>query len=167
MAWLLVQVMETEKDIQIQKEMQLALHPDHGQAESAAFTKGVSRLRLRLSELHALQHRLQTEIANAIAKRETSVVKVGGRGREPVRNSVGASLAVIFSQFASAETSKLGPDHSTVTTAARTVCEMKCWLCQGRAMERLAEDRKGPSSVIYKKRQMLAALNTSLQVHAV
>ena len=31
-------------------------------------------------------------------------------------------------------------------------------------MERLAEDRKGPSSAEHKKRQMLGALATSLQV---
>ena len=33
-------------------------------------------------------------------------------------------------------------------------------------MEKLAEERKGPSSMEYKKRQMLAALQTSVQVHA-
>ena len=62
--------------MQLQKEMQLALHPEYGQAESAVLAKEVSRLRLCLSELHSQQHRLQTDIANAIAKRETSVVKV-------------------------------------------------------------------------------------------
>ncbi len=35
---------------------------------------------------------------------------------------------------------------------------------QGRAMERLAEDRKGPSCMEYKKRQMLAALETNVKV---
>lgn len=39
-------------------------------------------------------------------------------------------------------------------------------LCKGRAMEKLAEERKGPSSMEYKKRQMLAALQTLVQVHA-
>ena len=63
--------------MQLQKEMQLALQPpEYRQAESAALAKEVSRLRLCLSELHSQQHRLQTDIANAIAKRETSVVKV-------------------------------------------------------------------------------------------
>ena len=37
-------------------------------------------------------------------------------------------------------------------------------ICKGRAMERLAENRKGPSSLEHKKRQMLGALATSLQV---
>ena len=36
--------------------------------------------------------------------------------------------------------------------------------CKGRAMERLAEDRKGPGSAEHKKRQMLGALAASLQV---
>ena len=63
--------------MQLQKEMQLALHPEYGQAESATLAKEVSRLRLFLSELQSQQHRLQADIANAIAKRETSVVKVG------------------------------------------------------------------------------------------
>ena len=63
--------------MQLQKEMQLALHPEYGQAESAALAKEVSRLRLFLSELQSQQHRLQADISNAIAKRETSVVKVG------------------------------------------------------------------------------------------
>ena len=35
---------------------------------------------------------------------------------------------------------------------------------QGRAMERLAEDRKGPSSMEHKKKQMVAALETNLKV---
>ena len=35
---------------------------------------------------------------------------------------------------------------------------------QGRAMQRLAEDRKGPSSMVHKKRQMLAALDTNVKV---
>ena len=74
-AWLM-QIMECMKEMQLQKEMQLALHPEYGQAESAALAKEVSRLRLCLSELQSQQHRLQTDISNAIAKRETSVVKV-------------------------------------------------------------------------------------------
>ena len=79
-AWtsaLLVQIKECKKDTQLQKEMQLALHPEYGQAESAALAKELSRLRLCLSELQSQQRRLQTDISNAIAKRETSVVKVG------------------------------------------------------------------------------------------
>ena len=35
---------------------------------------------------------------------------------------------------------------------------------QGRAMDRLAEDRKGPSSMEHKKRQMVAALDTNVKV---
>ena len=73
---LLVQIKECRKDMQLRKEMQLALHPEYGQAESAALAKEVSRLRLCLSDLQSQQHRLQTYISNAIAKRETSVVKV-------------------------------------------------------------------------------------------
>ena len=72
----LVQIKECKKDMQLQKEMQLALHPEYGQAESAALAKEVSWLRLFLSKLQSQQHRLQADISNAIAKRETSVVKV-------------------------------------------------------------------------------------------
>lgn len=72
-----MQTQELEKDLQLQKEMQLALDPKHGQAESAALAKEISRLQLRLSELKTMQQRLQTEISKAIAKRETYVIKVG------------------------------------------------------------------------------------------
>ena len=71
-----VQTQKCQKDMQLQKEMQLALHPEHGQAEAAALAKEVSRLKLCLSEVQSQQHRLQTDISHAIAKRETSVVKV-------------------------------------------------------------------------------------------
>jgi len=70
------QIKEGERNVQLEKEMQLALHPEHGQAESAALKKENERLDLRLSELHATQTRLQTELSNALAKRETSVIKV-------------------------------------------------------------------------------------------
>ncbi len=72
-----VQIQEVEKDLRLRKEMQLALDPKHGQAESAALKHEVSRMQLRFSELKTMRKRLQTEISNAIAKRETHVIKVG------------------------------------------------------------------------------------------
>lgn len=52
--------------------------------------------------------------------------------------------------------------HGKLSVLARIlkwrVCE------QGRAMERLAEDRKGPSSMEHRKRQMVAALETNVKV---
>ena len=71
-----VQIKETEKDLQLTKEMQLALHPEHGQAEVMALESNIKRAELHLSDLHATQQRLQTDLSNAIAKRETYIVKV-------------------------------------------------------------------------------------------
>ena len=79
-----VQTQELERDLQLQKEMQLALDPRHGQAESAALTKEISRLQLRQLELKTIQQRLQTEISNAIAKRETYVIKVCSWDAQPL-----------------------------------------------------------------------------------
>ena len=62
----------------------MALDLRHGQAESAALTKGISRLQLRSLELKTMQQRLQTEISNAIAKRETYVIKVGSWDAQPL-----------------------------------------------------------------------------------
>ena len=62
--------------MQLNKEMQLALHPEHGQAEIRALEKDVQRAELRLSALRAAQQRLQADLSNAIAKRETCVLKV-------------------------------------------------------------------------------------------
>ncbi len=72
----MVQIKESEKAGQLSKEMRLALHPEHGQAEVAALEKENKRAELRLSELRATQQRLQTDLSNAIAKRETYVIKV-------------------------------------------------------------------------------------------
>ena len=72
----LVQIKETEKAVQLTKEMQLALHPEHGRAEVKALESDVRRAELRLSDLHATQHRLQNDLSNVIAKRETYIVKV-------------------------------------------------------------------------------------------
>lgn len=72
----MVQIKDTEKDVQLTKEMQLALHPDHGQAKITALEKEIKRAELRLSDVRATQQRLQTDLSTAIAKRETYVVKV-------------------------------------------------------------------------------------------
>lgn len=71
-----MQIKESEKDGQLSKEMRLALHPEHGQAEVAALEKGNKRAERHLSDLRATQQRLQTDLSNAIAKRETYVIKV-------------------------------------------------------------------------------------------
>ena len=56
--------------------MRLALHPEHGQAEVATLEKENKRAERHLSDLRATQQRLQTDLSNVIAKRETYVIKV-------------------------------------------------------------------------------------------
>ena len=72
----MVQIKDAEKDIQLTKEMQLALHPEHGQAKIAALEQDIKRAEQRLADVRATQQRLQTDLTTAVAKRETYVIKV-------------------------------------------------------------------------------------------
>ena len=71
-----VQIKDSEKNIQLTKEMQLALHPEHGQAKIAALEQEIKRAEQRLSDVRATQQRLQIDLSTAVAKRETYVIKV-------------------------------------------------------------------------------------------
>merc|ERR1719498_1676126 len=69
------QVLLWDRKIALEKEMQMALDPNVGQAESSAMTKEIHRMELRLDQLKRRQESMIMEMERAIHKRDAIALK--------------------------------------------------------------------------------------------
>merc|ERR1712203_27722 len=69
------QVLLWERKITLEKEMQEALDPNVGQADSSAMKKEIHRMELRLEQLKRRQEQMIIEMERAIHKRDAIALK--------------------------------------------------------------------------------------------
>ena len=73
------QLVQWEKKIELEKEMQAALDPTVGESEVAGMEREIHRMQLRLDTLNRDQERLVREMERAIDKHEDIAIKYRGR----------------------------------------------------------------------------------------
>lgn len=86
------QVLLWERKIALEKEMQEALDPNIGQAESAAMTKEIHRMELRLDQLKRRQEQMIMEMERAIHKRDAIALKYEPKAKKNKQVTTAANL---------------------------------------------------------------------------
>mmetsp|Transcript_60345 Transcript_60345/g.174163 ORF Transcript_60345/g.174163 Transcript_60345/m.174163 type:complete len:884 (-) Transcript_60345:118-2769(-) len=86
------QVMLWERKITLEKEMQEALDPNVGQADSAAMKKEIHRMELRLDQLKRRQEQMIIEMERAIQKRDAISLKYEPKAKKQKQASSTANL---------------------------------------------------------------------------
>merc|ERR1711953_811251 len=86
------QVLLWERKITLEKEMQQALDPNIGQADSAAMKKEIHRMELRLSQLKRRQEQMIMEMERAIHKRDAIALKYEPKAKKSKQASTTANL---------------------------------------------------------------------------
>merc|ERR1719183_859140 len=86
------QVLLWERKISLEKEMQEALDPTVGQAESAAMTKEIHRMELRHDQLKRRQEQMIMEMERAIHKRDAIALKYEPMAKKNKQASTAANL---------------------------------------------------------------------------
>merc|ERR1719450_339069 len=86
------QVLLWERKITLEKEMQEALDPNVGQADSAAMKKEIHRMELRLDQLKRRQEQMIIEMERAIHKRDAITLKYEPKAKKNKAASTTANL---------------------------------------------------------------------------
>mmetsp|Transcript_31905 Transcript_31905/g.52376 ORF Transcript_31905/g.52376 Transcript_31905/m.52376 type:complete len:881 (-) Transcript_31905:137-2779(-) len=86
------QVLLWERKIALEKEMQEALDPNIGQAESSAMQKEIHRMELRLDQLKRRQEQMIMEMERAIHKRDAIALKYEPKAKQNKQVTTAANL---------------------------------------------------------------------------
>merc|ERR1719188_1637882 len=86
------QVLLWERKITLEKEMQEALDPNIGQADSAAMKKEIHRMELRLDQLKRRQEQMIIEMERAIHKRDAIALKFEPKAKKTKQATTTANL---------------------------------------------------------------------------
>merc|ERR1719183_3105226 len=86
------QVLLWERKIALEKEMQEALDPNVGQAETAAMHKEIHRMELRLDQLKRRQEQMIVEMERAIHKRDAIALKYEPQAKKNKQVTSAANL---------------------------------------------------------------------------
>merc|ERR1719405_287407 len=86
------QVMLWERKIHLEREMQEALDPAVGQAESSAMQKEIHRMELRLDQLKRRQEQMVAEMESAIHKRDAIALKYEPKAKKSKSVTSAANL---------------------------------------------------------------------------
>jgi chromosome segregation ATPase len=86
------QVLLWERKIALEKEMQEALDPNVGQAETAAMHKEIHRMELRLDQLKRRQEQMIVEMERAIHKRDAIALKYEPKAKKDKGATTAANL---------------------------------------------------------------------------
>merc|ERR1712060_855631 len=86
------QVLLWERKITLEKEMQEALDPNIGQADSSAMKKEIHRMELRLEQLKRRQEQMIIEMERAIHKRDAIALKYEPKAKKNKSASTTANL---------------------------------------------------------------------------
>merc|ERR1719188_2841686 len=86
------QVLLWERKITLEKEMQEALDPNIGQADSAAMKKEIHRMELRLDQLKWRQEQMIIEMERAIHKRDAIALKFEPKAKKSKAASTTTNL---------------------------------------------------------------------------
>jgi len=86
------QVLLWERKITLEKEMQEALDPNVGQADSAAMKKEIHRMELRLDQLKRRQEQMIVEMERAIHKRDAISLKYEPQAKKNKQASTASNL---------------------------------------------------------------------------
>merc|ERR1719327_882974 len=86
------QVLLWERKIALEKEMQQALDPNVGQAETAAMQKEIHRMELRLDQLKRRQESMIMEMERAIHKRDAIALKYEPKAKKGKQVTTAANL---------------------------------------------------------------------------
>merc|ERR1719327_178956 len=86
------QVLLWERKISLEKEMQQALDPNVGNSESAAMTKEIHRMELRLDQLKRRQEQMIAEMERAIHKRDAIALKYEPKAKKDKQVTTAANL---------------------------------------------------------------------------
>merc|ERR1719229_1774610 len=86
------QVLLWERKITLEREMQEALDPNVGQADSAAMKKEIHRMELRLDQLKRRQEQMIIEMERAIHKRDAISLKFEPKAKKNKQASTSANI---------------------------------------------------------------------------
>merc|ERR1719450_1650765 len=86
------QVLLWERKITLEKEMQEALDPNVGQADSSAMKKEIHRMELRLEQLKRRQEQMIIEMERAIHKRDAIALKYEPKAKKSKQVTSQANL---------------------------------------------------------------------------
>jgi chromosome segregation ATPase len=86
------QVLLWERKISLEREMQEALDPNVGQADSAAMKKEIHRMELRLSQLKRKQETMISEMERTINKRDAIQLKYEPKAKQSKGGASSANL---------------------------------------------------------------------------
>merc|ERR1719221_443319 len=86
------QVLLWERKITLEKEMQEALDPNIGQADSSAMKKEIHRMELRLEQLKRRQEQMIMEMERAIHKRDAIALKYEPKAKKNKQVTTAANL---------------------------------------------------------------------------
>merc|ERR1740121_518275 len=86
------QVLLWERKITLEREMQEALDPNIGQADSAAMKKEIHRMELRLEQLKRRQEQMIMEMERAIHKRDAIALKYEPKAKKTKQTQSAVSL---------------------------------------------------------------------------
>merc|ERR1719265_867674 len=86
------QVLLWERKITLEKEMQEALDPNVGQADSSAMKKEIHRMELRLSQLKRKQETMIAEMERTINKRDAIQLKYEPKAKQNKGGAKGANI---------------------------------------------------------------------------
>merc|ERR1711920_969911 len=81
-----------ERKITLEKEMQEALDPNIGQADSSAMKKEIHRMELRLEQLKRRQEQMIMEMERAIHKRDAIALKYEPKSKKTKQVTTAANL---------------------------------------------------------------------------
>merc|ERR1712060_507947 len=81
-----------ERKITLEKEMQEALDPNIGQADSSAMKKEIHRMELRLEQLKRRQEQMIMEMERAIHKRDAIALKYEPKAKKNKQVTTAANL---------------------------------------------------------------------------
>merc|ERR1711920_288913 len=86
------QVLLWERKITLEKEMQEALDPNVGQADSSAMKKEIHRMELRLDQLKRRQEQMIIEMERAVHKRDAIALKYEPKAKKSKQAATTANL---------------------------------------------------------------------------
>merc|ERR1712050_366125 len=81
-----------DRKITLEKEMQEALDPNVGQADTAAMKKEIHRMELRLDQLKCRQEQMIIEMERAIHKRDAITLKYEPKAKKTKQAATTANL---------------------------------------------------------------------------
>merc|ERR1719221_1555538 len=151
------QVLLWERKITLEKEMQEALDPNIGQADSAAMKKEIHRMELRLEQLKRRQEQMIIEMGRAIHKRDAIALKYEPKAKKNKQVTTAANLKRQIQSL---------KNNLRLCTQANTDIEQKISVAESE-LEQLTKTNESGNEECANLEQNADALKSEVQVRTV